>query len=126
MRRVDERRLAVLPICLGLSLAPVLGAIPGILLYRFQLVAPYQRHIPPSHSLAARWCARGASFILLAFQWVPVVGGLALPLMAWINHAVYRRAFRRLAVAQAATPQPLAAPGNAPSAETLPVSGTQG
>ena len=35
--------------------------------------------------------------VLVAFQWVPVAGGFALPAMALINYGAYRMAFKELA-----------------------------
>jgi hypothetical protein len=34
----------------------------------------------------------------VAFQWVPVAGGLAIPAMALINYVAYRSAYRKLAL----------------------------
>jgi hypothetical protein len=42
---------------------------------------------------------RLAVVILVAFQWVPVAGGLAVPAMALVNCVAYRSAYRWLALA---------------------------
>ena len=43
-----------------------------------------------------RWGVRLAVVILVAFQWVPVAGGFALPAMALINYIAYRTAYKKL------------------------------
>ena len=96
VRFVDRRVPAVLAGCALLGLIPVLGVIPGVILYRVMIVAPYRRYLPPGRGYLLRWAVRIAVLILVAFQWVPVAGGLALPAMAMLNYGAYRGAFRRL------------------------------
>ncbi|MSR57878.1 MAG: DUF4126 domain-containing protein [Planctomycetaceae bacterium] len=91
---IDRRRRTVLPVCFALSLLPVLGAVPAIVYYRLALVAPYQRHIPRGRRIVTRWTLRLINFGLLAFQWIPVLGGFMLPLMAMTSHWAYRSAFQ--------------------------------
>ena len=96
---IDRRVPAVLAACFLLGLIPVLGVIPGVICYRLALVAPFRRLIPAGRGFVLRWGVRLAVVILVAFQWVPVAGGLALPTMALINYAAYRTAYRSLAAA---------------------------
>lgn len=94
LRLVEARRLRTLLICFILGLVPVVGVVPAIIFYRFQLINPLRRYVPFGSALWAKWLARIAGFALVAVQWVPLVGGVSLPIMVAINHAIYRRAFR--------------------------------
>ena len=95
---IDRRVPSVLVVCFLLGLIPVLGVIPGVIYYRLSIVAPFRRYIPPGRGLLLRWVVRLAVLVLVAFQWVPVAGGLAVPSMALINYVAYRSAYRRLAL----------------------------
>ena len=94
---IDRRVPRILVVCFLLGLIPMLGVIPGVIYYRLSIVAPFRRYIPPGHGLLLRWVVRLSVMILVAFQWVPVAGGLAVPAMAMINYMAYRSAYRRLA-----------------------------
>jgi hypothetical protein len=94
---IDRRVPQVLLVCFLLGLIPVLGVILGVVYYRLAIVAPFRRYIPPGRGLVLRWVVRLAVLILVAFQWVPVAGGLAVPAMALINYVAYRSAYRKLA-----------------------------
>ena len=96
---VDRRVPLVLAACALLGLIPVLGVIPGVIYYRLAIVAPFRRYIPAGRGFLLRWGVRLAVVVLVAFQWVPVAGGLALPSMALINYTAYRAAYRKLALA---------------------------
>jgi hypothetical protein len=96
---IDRRAPLVCLACFLLGLVPVLGVIPGVILYRLEIVAPFRRYIPPGRNLVLRWGIRLVSLILVAFQWVPLLGGLLLPAMALINYGAYRNAFKKLALA---------------------------
>ena len=97
---IDRRVPLACVVCLVLGLIPVLGVIPGVIYYRLAIVAPFRRYIPPGQGLVLRWGVRLAVVILVAFQWVPVAGGLALPAMALINYVAYRTAYRRLTLVE--------------------------
>ena len=78
------------------SLVPIVGLIPGVIYYRFAIVAPFRRYTPRGRSLFLRWGIT-LFFILLALvQLVPVVGGAVVPLMAFVNYRVYRTSFQGL------------------------------
>jgi hypothetical protein len=94
---IDRRLSLVCVVCFLLGLIPVLGVIPGVVYYRLAVVAPFRRYIPPGRGLLLRWGVRLAVIILVAFQWVPVAGGLAVPSMALINYGAYRTVYRKLA-----------------------------
>jgi hypothetical protein len=93
---IDRRVPSVLLVCFLLGLIPILGVIPGVIYYRLSIVAPFRRYIPPARGFLLRWGVRLVILILVAFQWVPVAGGFALPAMALINYTAYRTAYRNL------------------------------
>jgi hypothetical protein len=90
------------PVCVAgflLGLVPVLGVIPGVILYRLAIVAPFRRPIPPGRNFRLRWSIRLVSLVLVAFQWVALLGGPLLPMRALVNYRAYRSVYRRLALA---------------------------
>lgn len=95
---IDRRMPLACAACFMLGLIPVLGLVPGVIVYRLALVAPFRRYLPTGRRLLLRWGLRLALIVLVAFQWVPVAGGLALPMMALINYGAYRTVCRRLAL----------------------------
>lgn len=95
---IDRRVPLVCVACFLLGLVPVLGVIPGVIAYRLAIVAPFRRYIPPGHGFLLRWVVRLVILVLVAFQWIPVAGGFAVPAMALINYGAYRSAFRKLAL----------------------------
>jgi hypothetical protein len=98
IRFIDRRVPSACAASFLLGLIPVLGVIPGVIVYRLAIVAPFRLYIPPGHGLLLRWGVRLALVILVALQWVPVAGGFALPAMALINYAAYRSVYRKLAL----------------------------
>jgi hypothetical protein len=94
---IDRRVPLVCAACFVLGLIPVLGVIPAVILYRLQIVAPFRRYLPPGRRFLLRWGIRLVSVILVASQWVPLLGGLLLPLLALINYGAYRQAFQKTA-----------------------------
>lgn len=90
---IDGRLPKVLLISAVLGVVPILGLIAGVIYYRFQLVAPYRRYLPWKASFLTKWLVR---LVLLLLAGLQVVGGglVAVPLMALINHWMYRGAFR--------------------------------
>ena len=95
---IDRRVPLACLVCFLLGLIPVLGVIPGVIYYRLTIVAPFRRYLPTGQRWLLRWGVRLAVVILVAFQWVPVAGGLAVPSMALISYAAYRTAYRKLAL----------------------------
>jgi hypothetical protein len=83
----------VLVVCALLSLIPVVGLIPGIIYYRFVLVGAFRRYLPLGKRFLLKWGIRILFFILMAFQWIPALGGLVVPLMAGISYVVFRTSF---------------------------------
>jgi hypothetical protein len=97
---IDRRVPLACVVCFVLGLIPVLGVIHGVIYYRLTIVAPFRRYIPPGQGFVLRWGVRLAVVVLVAFQWVPVAGGLAVPIMALISYAAYRTAYRKLTLAR--------------------------
>jgi len=97
---IDRRVPLVCVVCFVLGLIPVLGVIPAVVFYRLKIIAPFRRYIPRGRNFLLRWGIRLVSLILVAFQWVPLLGGLLLPAMALINYGAYRNAFKKLAESQ--------------------------
>lgn len=97
---IDRRVPLACAACFLMGLVPVLGVIPGVITYRLAIVAPFRRYIPPGQGLALRWGVRLLVLALVAFQWVPVAGGFAVPAMALIHYGSYRGVYRRLALAR--------------------------
>lgn len=95
---IDRRVPLVVAACALLGLVPVLGVIPAVIFYRLALVAPFRRYIPLGRNFVLGWTVRIVVLVLVAFQCVPVLGGLIVPLMALITYATYRREYRRLAL----------------------------
>ena len=93
---VDRRVLPTCAACFLLGLIPILGVIPGVVAYRLWIVAPYRRYIPSGRGFVLRWGVRLVVLAQVATQWVPVAGGFALPVMALVNYAAYRGAYRRM------------------------------
>ncbi len=91
---VQARLPRTLLICFGLGLVPIVGVVPAIVFYRFQLVNPLRRYVPFGSALLAKWLVRLACLVVLSVQWIPLLGGASLPIMASINYAIYRKAFQ--------------------------------
>jgi hypothetical protein len=96
---IDRRVPFVATVGFLLGLVPILGIIPAVIYYRLSIVAPYRRYIPPGRGFLLRWGVRLALLVLVAFQWVPVAGGLAVPSMALIDYVAYRGAYRKQVLA---------------------------
>lgn len=94
---IVSRLVPTLGLCALLGLVPVLGLVAGVLYYRINLVSPYRAYIPAGRSILLRWGLRLLFFVLIIFQIVPVVGAITVPLMAFLNYTVYRKAFLTLA-----------------------------
>lgn len=78
-----------------LSLIPIIGIIPGIIFYRLYLIRGLRVYLPRLNSFGTRWLVRILCLALLMMQTIPLVGILAIPLMALINYLVYSRALQR-------------------------------
>jgi hypothetical protein len=88
---VSARLPRVLAICFVLGAIPLLGVVPGVLYYRLNLVAGLRGYIPPLRGCTTRLLVRGIHFGVIGLQAIPLVGAIALPLMAFSTYLIYRR-----------------------------------
>jgi hypothetical protein len=93
---VASRLPTVLGVSFLFSLVPIVGLIPGVIYYRLALVAPFRRYIPRGRSLLLRWGIKIFFLILILLQWVPLLGGAVVPLMALVNYNMYCGTFEKL------------------------------
>lgn len=93
--RVVGRVPTVLLVSGLLGLIPVLGLIPGLIYYRFKIVAPFRRYVSASVGCLVKWLVRLAIFVLIFLQLIPVVGAITLPLMGYLEYQAYRGFFRQ-------------------------------
>lgn len=92
--RAIRRRLPVaLLVSTGLSMIPVIGLIPAVLYSRLSVVAPYRRYVSRARTIWIRLGLRLLLVFAVAIQFIPIVGGLMLPMSALLSHSVYRKAF---------------------------------
>ena len=92
---LDSRRAGVVLIAGLLSLIPVVGLIPGIILYRIKLIAPLRRYTSMTRTIPVRWGLRLLFFVIVWLQIIPGLGAFAVPVMALVSYAAYRRMFLR-------------------------------
>ncbi len=89
---VDGKLPRTLMVCAGLSLVPIVGLVPGIIYYRLGLVSSLRVYLPPTTGCLTRWLVRMANLLLLALQWIPLLGAITLPAMCYLNYRIYRNA----------------------------------
>jgi hypothetical protein len=92
---LDRTLPKTLLICAGFSLIPVVGLIPGIIYYRLALVSAVRGYIPRGQGILLRLALRMFKLLLLCLQWVPLFGGLAMPVMCVVDYRVYRSALKK-------------------------------
>jgi Domain of unknown function (DUF4126) len=87
-----------LPVVLGMSflfsLVPIFGLIVGTVYYRMELILPFSQYLPLGRRFLLRWGIRLLFLILIFFQWVPLLGGFVVPLMAFISFTAYRSVYK--------------------------------
>ena len=90
---VARRLPVVLAVTFALGLVPVVGLIVGVVYYRGLLVLPFAQYLPGGRRFLLR-SGMSVLFLLLAiFQVIPLLGGFAVPVMAVVSCAAYRRAY---------------------------------
>lgn len=92
---LDGRLWGVVAIAGLLSMIPVVGLIPGVILYRVKLIAPLRRYTGMTRTIPMRWGLRLLFFVIVWLQLVPGFGALAVPIMALVSYAAYRGMFLR-------------------------------
>jgi len=110
---LDKRLPLTLAVSFLLSLIPIVGLIVGAVYYRMVLVMPFAQYLPLSRRFLLRWGIRLLFLILILFQWIPLVGGVVVPLMALISFTAYRSTYRSVALAEEHGPATGLAPGPA-------------
>ena len=93
-RHVSMKLPTTLVACAALSAVPIVGLVPGVILYRLRLVGPYRRYIGRGRGVLLRVGVKVAFVLLVAVQWVPIAGAATVPAMALLSWAAHRRAFR--------------------------------
>ncbi len=87
-----------LPVVLGISflfsLVPIFGLIVGTVYYRIELILPFSQYLPLGRRFLLRWGIRLLFLILIFLQWIPLLGGLVVPVMALISFTAYRSVYK--------------------------------
>src|SRR6185312_739411 len=96
---VRGRLPLVLMVCLLMSFVPILGLIVGTIYYRMELVLPFSQYLSLGRGFLLRWMIRLLFVVLIFLQIIPVVGGIVVPLMAFISFAAYSESFRSMVMA---------------------------
>jgi len=91
---IQERLPKTLLVCLGLSAIPVVGVIPGVVYYRLAIVSGLRGYVPPLRGCLARVMIRVIHFGIIAFQPIPLLGALIVPLMCLSTYLIYRNSLR--------------------------------
>lgn len=74
---------------------PLLGLIPGIMIYRLNLIAGYRGYLPHTRGCFVRVLERCSFLILVMMQGIPIVGAISLPMLCFLHTAIYRTGFRQ-------------------------------
>lgn len=90
---LDRRLPRVLFVTALLSLIPIVGLIPAIMVYRLRLIAPLRRYLSLTRRVPLGMGLRILFIVLIWVQVIPGIGALAVPMMASISYGTYRRAF---------------------------------
>ncbi|MGB0769033.1 MAG: hypothetical protein ACPGYV_15150, partial [Phycisphaeraceae bacterium] len=93
LAELDGRLPKVMIVTALLSLIPIVGLIPAIMVYRLRLIAPLRRYLTVARRMPLGCGLRLLFVVLIWVQVIPVIGAAAVPLMATISYGIYRRAF---------------------------------
>jgi hypothetical protein len=89
---LQDRLPKTLLVSLALSAIPVVGVVPGVVYYRLALISGLRGYVPPVRGCVSRVLLVCIRWILIAFQPIPLVGALIVPLMCLSSYLIYRRA----------------------------------
>lgn len=92
---LDRRYPLVLMITAALSLIPIVGLIPAIVVYRLRLIAPLRRYLPMCRRVPMGCALKLLFMVLIWVQVIPGVGAIAVPIMASISYGSHRQLFTR-------------------------------
>lgn len=116
LRALDKKLPGTLVICFLFSLIPLVGLVPGTIYYRLSLIASMRGYVPHGTGCLTRWGLRLATLVLVAFQFIPLIGALMLPLMCLLNYIVYRKVLHASALRSLAHPVSPSVAGIVPTA----------
>jgi hypothetical protein len=92
VRTLRRRLPKTLLICLALSAIPIVGVVPGVVYYRLTLVTGLRGYVPPLRGCFARVLVSLIHWGLIAFQPIPLLGALIVPVMCLSTYLIYVRA----------------------------------
>lgn len=93
LRLIQNRLIKTIVVVGGLGIIPVIGTVPSILYYRFNLVTPFKSYIPAGQGLLLKIFIKIICFLLIGLQAIPIIGTVSLPIMAILNYKIYRKYF---------------------------------
>lgn len=95
LQTLDQRYPKVLVVTALLSLIPIVGLIPAIMVYRLRLIAPLRRYLTLTRRVPLGFGLRLLFIVLIWVQVIPGIGAAAVPIMASISYGTYRRMFTK-------------------------------
>jgi hypothetical protein len=100
---VGRRLPAVLGICYLISSVPILGMIIGVVYFRIELVEPFYQYLPMGRRMMLSVGITLLTLMMVLLQWIPALGGLAIPVLALISFVAYRQTYRGVMLAHQAS-----------------------
>lgn len=92
---LDQRFPKVLVVTGLLSLIPIVGLIPAIMVYRLRLISPLRRYLSLTRRVPLSIGLKLLFIVLIWVQVIPGIGAIAVPIMATISYGTYRRSFNK-------------------------------
>jgi len=90
---LDQRYPKVLVCTALLSLIPIIGLIPAIMVYRLRLISPLRRYLTIRRRMPLGIGLKLLFVVLIWVQVIPGIGAIAVPIMATLIYGTYRRSF---------------------------------
>jgi hypothetical protein len=97
---VGRRLPAVLGVCYLISSVPILGMIVGVVYYQIELVEPFYQYLPMGRQMMLSIGITLLTLTMVLLQWIPALGGLAIPVLALISFVAYRQTYRGVMLAR--------------------------
>jgi hypothetical protein len=95
VRHLQRQLPRTILVCAAFGAVPLVGLVPGIIYYRLTLLGGLRRYLPTGASIVTKWVVRILNLVLIALQWIPVLGAAMLPLLCVTNFLLYRRALKK-------------------------------
>ena len=92
---LDQRYPKLLIVTALLSLIPIVGLIPAIMVYRLRLISPLRRYLTLTRRVPLSFGLKLLFIVLIWVQVSPGVGAAAVPIMASTSYGTYRRSLRK-------------------------------